>query len=80
MSTKNSISELLPEVEKRLKRLSLDRLKVANDFLAYLEERENSLATQELLEISGFEEAFRQAKEEVEKKETVSLNSIKRNV
>ncbi len=80
MNTKNTRSELLPEVEKRLRRLSLDRLRVANDFLAYLEERENSLATQELLEIPAFEEAFREAKEEAERKETVNLKSIQRNV
>lgn len=80
MNTKNTRSELLPEAEKRLRRLSLDRLKVANDFLAYLEERENSLATQELLDIPGFEEAFREAKEEAERKETVNLKSIRRNV
>jgi len=56
-------SDLLQEIEQRLRRLSFERLKVARDFLAYLEERETSEATQELLNIPGFEEAFHKAVE-----------------
>ena len=44
-------SVLLQETERRLRRLSSDRLRVASDFLAYLEDRESSEATAELLAI-----------------------------
>ncbi|MBE2201486.1 MAG: hypothetical protein IAE79_22935, partial [Anaerolinea sp.] len=36
---------LIRMAETRLRHLSLDRLRVANDFLAYLEEREENEAT-----------------------------------
>jgi len=68
------------DAKERLQRLSVDRLRVANDFLAYLEEREESEATEELLNIEGFREAFTEAVEEVESEKTVLLTSIRRNV
>lgn len=40
----------------RFKSLSPERLKVAIDFLAYLQERECNEATEELLRIPGLEE------------------------
>ena len=54
--TNSEFNALLHSVEQRLRRLSLDRLRVADDFLAYLEEKESDLATQELLSLAGFEE------------------------
>jgi len=73
-------STLLLEAERRLRRLSYERLRVANDFLAYLDERESSEATQELLNIPGFEEAFRKAVEQVERGEIVRFEEIRRDV
>gem|GEM_PF-456277 len=69
-------SDLLQETEQRLRRLSLERLKVARDFLAYLEERESSEATQELLNIPGFEEAFRKAVQQAEQGQVIRLEDI----
>jgi len=54
----NEQTMLLETAENRLRRLSLARLRVAADFLAYLEEREESDATEELLSIPGFTGAF----------------------
>lgn len=73
-------SKLLPEAQKRLKRLSEERLKVANDFLSYLEDRESSDATRELLNIQGFEEALHRALEQVDKDELISLREVERDV
>ena len=64
---------LLTEAERRLRSLSFERLRVANDFLAYLQEREENEATAELLNIPGFEAAFRRAVEQVERGEVVRL-------
>ena len=73
-------SALLSEAERRLRRLSLERLRVASDFLAYLEERESSDATEELLNIPGFEEALRAAEQQAEQGEMVRFEEIRRDV
>ena len=73
-------SVLLQETERRLRRLSAERLRVASDFLAYLEERESSEATQELLETPGFEEVFRRAEQQVKERQVVRFADIQRDV
>jgi len=73
-------SVLLQETERRLRRLSAERLRVASDFLAYLEERESSEATQELLEIPGFEKAFRRAEQQVKEGQVVRFMDIHTDV
>ena len=68
------------EARARLSRLSPGRLRVANDFLAYLEEREQSEATEELLAIPGFEAAFRRAVQQAEDGKVVSFEDVRRDV
>jgi hypothetical protein len=55
----------LREAQDRLARLSPERLQVAGDFLAYLEEREADEATIELLAIPGLAAALQAAEAEV---------------
>lgn len=71
---------LINLAQTRLRHLSLERLRVANDFLAYLEEREENEATVELLNIEGFAEAFTEAQTQVENGDLVSFNTIRRHV
>ena len=71
---------LLPQIKLRLKKLSTERLRVANDFLAYLEEREESEATQELLAIPGFNAAMQSAKQQAKSGEVVRFKDIRRDV
>ena len=78
--SKSEFNALLHSVEKRLRCLSLVRLRVADDFLAYLEEKESDLATQELLSLVGFEELFHKALEQAENDEVVPFESIRRDV
>lgn len=73
-------SALLEEIERCLQRLSPERLRVVSDFLAYLEEREASEATQELLQIPGFEEALREATKQAEEGQVVRFSDIHREV
>jgi len=73
-------STLLPEVERRLHRLSVERLRVANDFLAYLEDRESSDATQELLNITGFQDSFQTASRQADSGEIINFEDIRREV
>ncbi len=69
-------TSILAEAEHRLRSLSPKRLRVANDLLAYLQEREETEATAELLSIPGFEAAFRRAVEQVERGEVVRLGAL----
>ena len=71
---------VLCEAQERLRNLSPERLEVANDFLAYLEDRESSEATAELLAIPGFQDDLERAIEQAENGDTVSLKAIRRNV
>lgn len=75
-----NISTILTEAERRLRSLSPERLRVANDFLAYLQEREESEATAELLSIPGFEAAFQRAVEQAESGKVVRFKDIRRDV
>ena len=69
-------TSILAEAERRLRSLSPERLRVANDFLAYLQEREENEATAELLNIPGFEAGFRRAVEQAERGEVVRLDAL----
>lgn len=52
---------LLDQARQRLETLSPERLRVADDFLSYLADRESEQATAELLAIPGFLEDLRRA-------------------
>jgi hypothetical protein len=80
METNPADVGLLQITERRLRRLSPERLRVADDFLAYLEEREENEATQELLNIPGFDIAFHQAVEQIEAGNVASFEDIRRDV
>ena len=71
---------LIEEAERRLHQLSPERLRVAVDFLAYLQEREENEATEELLSIPGFEDDFREAVQQADAGEVVPFESIRRHV
>ena len=78
MTEEQVVSTALTEAEHRLRSLSPQRLLVANDFLAYLQEREENEATAELLSIPGFEAAFRRAVEQADRGDVVCLEDIRR--
>jgi hypothetical protein len=78
--SENERDILLERAEGHLRQLSPDRLRVANDFLSYLEEREENEATQELLELSGFEELLQRAVKQAESGEVVRFKDIRRDV
>ena len=71
---------LRSEASKRLRNLSPERLRVANNFLAYLQEREESEATRELLGIPGFEESFDRAVTQVKRGKVVRFDRVHRNI
>lgn len=61
-----SATDLLHRARRRLETLTPERLKVADDFLAYLADRESDEATAELLALPGFLECLHEAEKEVE--------------
>ncbi len=76
----SQVPKLLQEAQARLRSLSPGRLRVANDFLSYLQEREENEATQELLELPGFLPAFRRATAQAEAGETVAWEDVRREL
>jgi len=75
-----SKNAILSEAERRLRSLSPERLRVANDFLAYLQDREENQATAELLSIAGFEAAFQGAVEQADSGDIVRLEETRRDI
>jgi len=75
-----SESILLNEAQDRLHTLTPERLRVANDFLAYLQEREENEATAELLGIPGFETAFRRGVDQAGSGQVTRLRDVRRDV
>jgi hypothetical protein len=75
-----STSTLREEVERRLRTLSDDRLRVVLDFMSYLEDSESSEATAELLAIPGFEQAFQRAVGQADAGEVVRWAEVRRDV
>lgn len=57
---------MLRRAKKRLETLSPERLRVADDFLAHLEDQESNEASEELLAIPGFLGRLAVAEQEVQ--------------
>ncbi len=69
-------TELRRRVKRRVDSLTEERLHVADKVLARLQEEESISATEELLAIPGFLEAFRRAKQEAAEGKLVPLEDI----
>lgn len=70
--------ELRQQVKEYIEQLSPERLRVAADFLAYLADKESEEATQELLNIPGFLEAFEKAKKNVAAGNVIPVEKLRR--
>ena len=71
-------TDLLRLAKNRLDTLTLERLKVADDFLSYLEERESDEATAELLALPGFLDALSKSEEEITADRLTSVDNLRR--
>jgi hypothetical protein len=76
--TQKSARELRRELKRRIDRLSADRLPVADDFLAYLEERESEEATAELLRIPGLLKDLEEAEREFAEGKGTPVEKLRR--
>ena len=73
-----SIEEIREQVKDYVDPLSAEKLLVAADFLAYLADKEEIDATEELLNTEGFRAAFRQGKKSVEQGKVNPVEQLKR--
>jgi PHD/YefM family antitoxin component YafN of YafNO toxin-antitoxin module len=71
-----SPTDLRQRAKRRLDGLNADHLRAADDFLAYLEDRESQDATAELLRIPGFADALRKAEEEIAAGDVTTLDEL----
>lgn len=72
--------EIREQIKQYVDQLSPERLRVAADFLAYLAERESQEATEELMKIPGFVEAFGKAKQDIAAGKLTDWREIRRDV
>lgn len=75
-----TIAEIRDQIKQYADQLSPERLRVAADFLAYLAERESEEATEELLKIPSFIEAFEEAKQDIATGKLTDWREIRRDV
>jgi hypothetical protein len=75
-----STAELQEQVKAYVDQLSPERLRVAADFLAYLADRESEEATQELLDIPGFLEAFERGKKDAAEGKVIDWREVRKDV
>jgi len=75
-----STNELRRQAGLRIRELSPERLQVAVDFLAYLQERESNEATEELLRVPGLVDSFKQAASPRSKTKSVPWRKVRRDV
>ncbi len=70
--------EIRKQVKEYVDQLSAEKLLVAADFLAYLADREDIEATEELLNIQGFREVFTKAQKSVKQGKVIPVEQLKR--
>ena len=77
MATEQKHSTYLSEAEKRLRQLSIEKLRLAVAFLAYLQETEENEVTEKvLLNIPDFAQSFRDIEQNEDKLENTASNHI----
>lgn len=74
-----SIAVVRRQAKNRIDQLSPERLRVADELLAYLLDKESEEATEEVLNIPGFVEAFEKAKREEAAGLLTPLEKFRRN-
>ncbi|WP_445630683.1 hypothetical protein [Nostoc sp. DSM 114167] len=77
MATEQKHSTYLSEAESRLRQLSIEKLRLAVAFLAYLQETEENEVTEKvLLNIPDFAQSFREIEQNEDKLENTASNQI----
>ena len=67
--------EIRQQINQKLDHLSVENLQLVAEFLAYLSEKESEEATQELLDIPGFIEAFERGEKDIAENRVASIKT-----
>lgn len=70
-------AQIRSKIQNHVDRLSVERLKVALDFLAYLAERDDDDATRELLSIPNFQEELEEVEKRADMGEVVDWRTVR---
>lgn len=73
-----TVGQLRQSAQQTLKGLPAAQLKVASEFLRYLDERASQEATEELLRIPGILESLERAEQDVAEGRTTPVEKLKR--
>jgi len=73
-----NLADIRRQAKERIDALSPERVQVADDFLAYLQERESDEATEELLRIPDLVEALKQAERDIEAGRVTPVDALHR--
>lgn len=73
-----NIVELRSQIQDYVEQLSEEKLLVAAEFLAYLADKEEDDATEELLNINGFKESFEKARKNIQEGKVIPIEQLKR--
>lgn len=76
----STAKEIQEQINQYLKQLSLERLQVVSDFVAYLADKESEQATQELEEIPGLLETIKKNRETISKEHLVNWRTVRSDV
>lgn len=76
----NQAIQIQDKINQHLKQLSLERLQVVADFVAYLADKESEEATQELEKIPGLLEKIKKNRETISKTSLVNWKAIRSDV
>ena len=71
-------TQMRRQAKRRIDRLSPERVQVADDFLAYLEERESNDATEELLKIPELLDELEEAEKQIAAGKTTPVDKPRR--
>ncbi len=72
--------EIQDKINQYLKQLSLERLQVVSDFVAYLADKESEEATEELQEIPSLFETIKKNRETTSKERLVNWRTVRSDV
>jgi hypothetical protein len=73
-------TQLRKKVQARVRALSPQRLKLADDFLAYLQDREDNAETREILAIPGMRQSIARGLRQEAAGKAVPLAKVRRDV
>ena len=66
------------KINQYLDQLSPEKLLIVADFLGYLTSKERDEATEELIQIGGFQESYQKAKNSISQGKVVNVKQLKR--